>query len=225
MPGTIVLDIETLGRWREEDAAAVEEMAAAREMAAADFVALSAPLAHVVCVGMLHVESGVSRALYDASAFPPEAAPLAGDGIEPYGSEAALLAKVNEVLGKPGVTRIVTFNGRGFDLPVLIHRSVALGVQVASKLANAAREYRYRPNLHIDLMDQFTFFGAVRGGSLRSFCVGYGIADPKADGCGSNVAELVAAGDVGRLADYCLGDVRATADLYKRWSDAVGVAA
>jgi DNA polymerase elongation subunit (family B) len=221
--GIVVLDIETLGSFRQEDAAAIEEMAAKRELSAEEFVALSAPLAHVVCVGLLHLESGVARAIYDASVFPVEA--VRGEDAEPQPDEGSVLAKVNEVIQKPGVTRIVTFNGRGFDLPVLIHRSVALGVGVAEKLARAAREYRYKPNLHIDLYDQFTFFGAVRGGTLRSYAIGYGLADPKAAGAGDHVGELVRQGDAAGLTGYCLGDVRTTGQLYRRWAEAVGVAA
>lgn len=207
MPTTLVVDIETVGGGTPEQQDAIVEMAAAREMDPAAFAALTPPLARVVCVGLMALETG--KAIAYASLLPE--------------GEAHVLEQANAALAK--ATRIVTFNGRCFDLPVLIHRSLISGVVPAPRLVAGAREYRYRPNVHIDVRDQFTFFGAASGGTLRAFCLGYGVGDPKAHGAGSAVAALVEAGKLDELKAYCLGDVEATAVLYRRWVEAVGVSA
>jgi predicted PolB exonuclease-like 3'-5' exonuclease len=204
---TLVVDIETVGGGTPEQQEAIVEMAAAREMDPAAFAALTPPLARVVCVGLKQLETG--KAIAYAALLP--------DG------ERHVLEQANAALSK--ATRLVTFNGRCFDLVVLIHRSIINGVTPAPKLVAAAREYRYRPNVHIDVRDQFTFFGASSGGTLRAFCLGYGIGDPKAHGSGNEVAALVEAGKLDELKAYCLGDVEATAVLYQRWLAAVGVGA
>lgn len=217
---TLVVDIETLGEWTADQAAAIAEMAEARDMEPEAFAALSPPLAHVVCVGILDLDRDRELAVFDVEAL---ATDYVAPNVEGHVGERGVLTRVSEVLGK--ASRIVTFNGRGFDLPTLIHRSIANGVRPAPKIVAAAREYRYKPNLHIDVRDQFTFFGAASAGTLRAFALGYGLADPKAEGSGAGVSDLVAAHDAEKLTRYCLGDCRTTAALYRRWLDAVGMVA
>jgi predicted PolB exonuclease-like 3'-5' exonuclease len=204
---TLVLDIETIGAGTKEQQAAIDEMAAARDMEPDAFAALCPPLARVVCVGLMALESGRSVAYADT--LP--------------GTEATILRQANDALSK--AARIVTFNGRCFDLPVLIHRSLINGIRPASRLVAAAREYRYRPSVHIDVRDLFTFFGAASVGTLRAYALGYGLPDPKAHGDGAEVAALVASGRVEELKTYCLGDVETTATLYTRWLESVGIGA
>src|SRR6185295_10448098 len=117
-------------------AEAVAEMAQAKGMEPEAFAALCPPLARVVCIAFEDVETGRKAVL---SALEPE-------------EERPLLIKANEIIGK--ALQLVTFRGRAFDLPVLIHRSLANGVRPASMLVRAAREYRYKPNAHVDLWDQ-----------------------------------------------------------------------
>jgi DNA polymerase elongation subunit (family B) len=212
---TIVLDVETLGLCKAEHQEAVTAMAAKRQNTDPEaFVALCPPMARIVCVGLLHLESGRSVAYLDGSLF-PGITTLASD-------EKGVLACVNGVLSK--ATRIVTFSGRTFDLPVLVHRMVALGVAPCSRLVAAAKEYRYRPNAHVDIAELFTFFGATSKYPLRAYCLGHGVEDPKADGDGAEVAGFIERGDSEGLSRYCLGDVNATAELYRRWTEAVGIA-
>jgi predicted PolB exonuclease-like 3'-5' exonuclease len=203
----LILDVETVGATTAEQAEAVAEMAEARGLEPDAFAALCPPLARVVAICFLDLDSGRECQLV---ALEPE-------------EEKGLLVKANAIIAK--ARQLVTFNGRCFDLAVLIHRSIINGVQPTSRLVDAAREYRYRPSAHYDLRDAFTFFGAVSGGTLRAFALGYGLEDPKAGGDGSDVARLVAEGKAEELATYCMRDVRTTAELYRRWRDAVGAIA
>lgn len=207
----VVLDIETI--CPEEHRAAIMEMAGERDPDA--FGALVPPLARVVCVCLaaLGSDDSITKeiALYDCSGSMPKTAP---EGSEALLGEAALLTRLAVILSK--VDRIVTFNGASFDIPTLLLRSMAHGVFTPA-LLRAHQEYRYKPDLNYDLREQFSSFGRFRDGSLRAFCLGLGLPDPKADGGGAHVAELVANGDARGLIGYCRGDVRAAAQLYRGW--------
>lgn len=219
----LVLDVETIGGgYSKEQAAAVAELAEAAGKDPESYAALCPPLARVVCVALLNLTTNGHRVYLDVEVFAEPAGPSGEPGHVFCDGEAELLRTVSQAA--TNAIRLVTFNGRCFDLPVLIHRSIARGVTPSSKLLVAAREYRYKPNVHIDVRDQFTFFGAAPNGSLRAFCLGYGLADPKEEGSGNQVAALVAAKDHRKLGTYCLGDVKRTAELYTRWKETVGLA-
>lgn len=219
MPSTVVLDIETVAP--EEHRDALVAMAGARDPDA--YGALCPPLARVVCVCLAkldeHDEVVSEKALYDDpidSFLRPEAQI---PGAEAMGGEAALLARLAVLI--QNASRIVTFNGSSFDIPTLLMRSIAHGVP-SPTLLRAHREHRFKPDLNYDVKEQFSNYGRFRDGSLRAFCLGFGLPDPKASGCGLNVADLVRMGDVDGLVTYCKGDVRATAALYRRWRQFTG---
>jgi len=74
-------------------------------------------------------------------------------------------------------------------------------------------------NQHVDLMDQLTWFGAFRRRfSLDAWCSALGVEQPKREVHGSDVASLYAAGEYMKIARYCLGDARATAQLFDLWN-------
>ncbi len=115
----------------------------------------------------------------------------------------------------------VTFNGRSFDVPFLLHRSVALGVRPTVDLMGGRYLYQQRGAKHVDLLDQLTFYGAMRRSpSLHLFCRAYGIASPKDGGVtGDDVSELYKQGRFLDIARYNTRDVVATTELYQRWRD------
>lgn len=126
-------------------------------------------------------------------------------------SEAEALAALwDTVVSRSGaVSPLVTFNGLGFDLPVLMARSRLLGVQ-----APVLNTDRYR-SPHPDLMQILTFRGAVPSRSLKWFARRFGVlVDDETSG--ADVAALVAAGDVQAVADHCESDVRLTHALAVR---------
>jgi hypothetical protein len=111
--------------------------------------------------------------------------------------------------------QLVTYSGRGFDLPVLIHRSVKHGVtEGRDLLSKAVGENRYRPVLHVDLLDAVTFFGAAPRFPMAAYAIGYGWPSPKQDMDGSQVWGAVQAGRILDVVRYCAGDVLATAHVY-----------
>ena len=112
--------------------------------------------------------------------------------------------------------KFVTFNGRGFDCPVLMLRSAMLGVKATKNLM----PYRYKTDFHVDLLEQMTFYNAYRKFNLDFYCKAFGIDSPKSHGVtGHDVKPLFKSGEYGKIARYCAGDLWATRELYMKWKE------
>jgi predicted PolB exonuclease-like 3'-5' exonuclease len=107
---------------------------------------------------------------------------------------------------------VVSFNGRGFDVPFLVTRSLILGVPARVDLVSSP--FSLRP--HLDL---YRVLGHGRGGlggaSLDVICWALGVDSPKGELDGSMVAPTYARGDIEAIAAYNAADVRATAAVYR----------
>ncbi len=111
--------------------------------------------------------------------------------------------------------QFVTFNGRAFDCPFLMIRSAVQGVSCRRNLV----PYRYSSSVHIDLADQVSFYDAFRRKfPLHLWCQAFGILSPKSQGIdGHRVPELFVTGEYESIARYCLKDVQATRELFRKW--------
>lgn len=113
------------------------------------------------------------------------------------------------------IDQFITFNGRNFDVPFLMLRSAMLGVKVTKNLMG----YRYGDE-HIDLLEQFTFYGTTRKFNLDFYCNSFGIESPKSkDISGMEVKNLYEAGRIKDIAVYCSKDIYATYKLFKIWEE------
>lgn len=113
-------------------------------------------------------------------------------------------------------SRVVTYNGRGFDVPFLVGRSLVHGIPVRVDLLARSTQR------HLDLLPIVGRAGAFRANgpaSLDVVCWALGITSPKGDMDGSMVAPTYARGDIERIAEYNVGDVEATARIYRRARD------
>ena len=116
----------------------------------------------------------------------------------------------------------VTFNGRQFDLPFLMIRSAVNKVRPSVNLMT--NRYLSNPGnrvRHIDLIDQLSFYGAVRRkGSLHLYCRAFGIKSPKEDGItGDDVGRLFKERQYKEIAEYNSWDLIATNELYNTWKE------
>ena len=75
------------------------------------------------------------------------------------------------------VPLIVTWNGRRFDMPVLIQRALYHGIQVPKwfQMGDRFSNYRYRycPDWHCDLMDLMSEYGAAANAGMDLVAGGY----------------------------------------------------
>ncbi len=116
--------------------------------------------------------------------------------------------------------QVITFNGRNFDIPFLMLRSAVLGIKPSK---NFMRN-RYNTSEHLDLLEQFTFYGSTKKFNLDFYCQAFGIKSPKSNGItGMEVKELYNAGRIKDIAIYCGEDVRATYELYKIWNNYLNI--
>lgn len=175
----------------------------------------------VVCIAMVNADTGRGQVLFQADDFESEADDGGAVEFAPQVDETELLTAFWDIARR--YESIVTFNGRGFDVPYLYLRSALLNVPITRK---DWLGYRFQNEPHCDLAEQFSFYnvsgreGAARRFNLDFYCKAFGVASPKADGVtGADINDLLAAGEYRRIAEYCLRDVVATVELYHIWRD------
>ena len=123
-----------------------------------------------------------------------------------------------EHYGRP---TLVSFNGRGYDLPVLELMAFRHAVSLPAWFNVDSRSYeqtrnRYNIDRHIDLQDLLSNFGAVRmSGGLN--LLANMIEKPGKSGVdGSQVQDFYNAGRVDEINDYCRCDVLDTYFVFLR---------
>ena len=128
--------------------------------------------------------------------------------------EAGMLADFTEFMErfKPD---IVTWNGRGFDVPILMLRSLRHGVQMPWYFENPDYRERRTERGHLDLADFLAGHGASRMTGLDGAARLCGLPG-KAGLDGSQVEGLYRSGQMDVLRRYCLSDVAQTAFLFLR---------
>ena len=127
--------------------------------------------------------------------------------------------------------QLVSWNGSGFDLPVLHHRSLIHGVAAAKywDWGDDDREFRFNNYLgryhtrHLDLMDVLAGYQPRASAGLDAMARLCGFPG-KLGMDGAEVAEAVAAGRIEAVRRYCETDVMNTYLLYQRFLLLRGVA-
>lgn len=122
--------------------------------------------------------------------------------------------------------RLVSFNGRNFDIPVLLMRAMKYNLscsayfeqdnQMLNKTKWENYRSRYSEQFHLDLMDVLGNFGAARGLKLDTLCQMIGIPG-KFDVSGDQVLELFYANDMQKIREYCESDVLNTYLLFLKY--------
>ena len=231
---TLVFDIETSALplenfdeiqraylFREAEKQVEEAAKAAKQAELQQMMSLWPFTAQVVCIAMLNVDSSKGQVLFIADDFEEHATDSEPVQFVPCPDEIELLTAFWEI--SKHYDQVVTFNGRGFDVPFLYLRSAQLNVPITRKNWLG---YRFATEPHCDLAEQLTFYGvsgrdgAARRFNLDFYCKAFGIESPKGQGVtGTDVGRLLQEGRYREIAEYCLRDVRATVLLYQIWKD------
>jgi 3'-5' exonuclease len=114
--------------------------------------------------------------------------------------------------------RLVSFNGRGFDGPILTLRSAVLEVVPSVALVGPRQSLVPHSDLvHCDLVELLSFSGARRERfTFAYWCEVFGVSSPKQELSGAAVGGAFERGEHEAIARYALEDARATGELYKR---------
>lgn len=124
--------------------------------------------------------------------------------------------------------RLVSFNGRGFDLPTIMLRAMRYNLSAfgyfesenASKTKNKWENYRarYSEKWHTDLLECLGNFGSVRNLNLDNVCKMLGIVG-KYEVSGGDVYSLYYdKKDIEKIDFYCQSDVLNTYWLYLKYA-------
>jgi predicted PolB exonuclease-like 3'-5' exonuclease len=127
-------------------------------------------------------------------------------------SERAILSAVEDRIGR--ADQVVTFNGRGFDAPVLMARAAVTGVPTPTIAQLHGRGTR--PHFHLDLLDEVCGGRSAPRIRLAHLCATFDIP-VKLEAAGDDVAALAAAGAWDRIGRYCETDVVATWLALQAW--------
>jgi len=122
--------------------------------------------------------------------------------------------------------RLVSFNGRGFDLPMIMARAMCYDLSAAAYFETNDRDNnkskwenyrsRYDGRFHLDMLDHISDFGAVRGLKLDHICASMGLPG-KYDVHGDQVLQLYYAGEQAKIDEYCRSDVLNTYWLFLKY--------
>lgn len=197
--GKIILDLETApisdaavyiepvkapGNYRDE--AKIAAYCAEKQAEKVDKAALDPDLCRIVALGFMAEDSGIGPAVF---------------GCRDEIAERAALGVFWQVLSGH---QIVGFNVVGFDVPVLLRRSLYLGVKVPRLQVE-----KYRHPQIIDLMLELSFNGMLDYHSLTFYTKRLALDVPEDTHTGADIPGLIAAGD------WAAVEAHLTADLYK----------
>lgn len=126
---------------------------------------------------------------------------------------------------KKKTPRLVSFNGKNFDLPVLKYRAMRYGIDAPwlYKMGDKWNNYnqKYSLDWHCDLADAFSDFGASARVKMNEVCACLNL--PGKTGIdGSMVQEFFDAGRLQEIRNYCETDVMNTYLLYLAYQQHTG---
>ena len=213
----VVIDIETIGfDFESYDKKSQEYLLkyAEDEQAAEEIknkLSLYPLTGEIVTIGMLNPETKKGYVLFQSGAKKIEKFEENGIVFE-AGSEKEIIEKFWESIKT--YNQIVTFNGRGFDIPFLMLRSAIHKIRASRDFMG----YRYSAKEHCDLLEQLTFYGATRKFNLDFYAKSFGIKSSKDEGInGSMVGDLYKDEKYLEIARYCLRDIITTSELFDYW--------
>lgn len=193
------------------------------KLAAIDGLVFSPFTSQIVSIGMWDYRKATGCVLINTGDEPSEVISDNENVKYIVSNEKGIVDKFWSIVQKKECEHYVTFNGREFDCPFLMLRSLILRSKPTCNLMKGG-DYSYS-HYHTDLLKELTYHkhspqGARRKFSLDFYCKMLGVPSPKAGGVkGDMVGELYKNKEYKVIADYCIADVIATADLFSIWND------
>lgn len=110
----------------------------------------------------------------------------------------------------------VGFATRRFDVPFLLHRSIANNIRTSQRLLNHPVLRRQQLPFHVDLQDEFSLQGTMSTPiTLQLLISSYGIKNDLMDY--EKVKSMIQEGDTKALFRHSKEKLLATVQLYKKW--------
>lgn len=134
---------------------------------------------------------------------------------EDYSSEKEMLNHMWETLADADV--IAGYNLKGFDIPLLLARSVACGAKVPRSIA---KQKTWDPRPVVDLMDLFGGKWNLKHKKFEHACLSLGIP-AKSDIDGSQVWAAYKRGELDRIYKYNIEDSKGSYEMYMKALEAM----
>ena len=205
----LIFDIETVGedfdaldettqkvltRWIEKEASNAEDYRLALEDLKSG-LGFSPLTGEIVAIGVLDGDRDQGVVYFQAPGGKESESTHENFKLKPM-TEKEMLE--NFWQGAKNYDEFISFNGRAFDVPFLMIRSAIHNLRPTRDLMEGRYLYQQKSCRHIDLLDQLTFYGAVRRkGNLQLWARAFGVKSPKSEG--------VSGDDIGRLFRRGLG--------------------
>lgn len=126
---------------------------------------------------------------------------------------------------KKNLSRLVSFNGKTFDVPVLKYRAMLFGIQAKWLYQSGDKwnnyNHRYSLEWHCDLLEALSDFSSSARVKMSEVCALLGFPG-KLDVDGSDVEQLYQDGSLQEIRDYCECDVLNTYLIYLRYMHHTG---
>ncbi|WP_201549035.1 3'-5' exonuclease [Psychrobacter fjordensis] len=173
-----------------------------------DFMRL--PLQRIVCISALYIKDG-NFSLFSLTA-------------DKFSEKDILTKFVRAFSDLEKLPQLISWNGSGFDIPVLIYRAMQYDLSAPWLFEEGDRIKNMRfdnyinrfHTRHLDLMDRFSQYGASHREAMDIVASLYGLPG-KTNIDGSMVGDLVTNEDWQALSIYCESDVMNTWLIYLRW--------
>ena len=140
-------------------------------------------------------------------------------GGETSSSEAELLDGFFGLIEKRA-PKIVSFNGRGFDVPVLKYRAMIHSLACPRWFNEGDKwknyDTRYDASYHLDLLEVLSDYGASARCSMHEVATSFGVPG-KLGTAGDDVRGMFETGQLADIRNYCETDVCTTLLIYLRW--------
>ncbi len=236
----LIFDIETIGvdfdsldettqdsltRWIKKESTGEEDYQVALEELK-NGLGFSPLTGEIVAIGVLDYAKNQGVVYYSA---PGQNPPAGGEEFSENGITFKQMTE-KEMLehfwkGSQIYDEFIGFSSRQFDGPFLMIRSAYHGIRPTKNLSESRYLYQQKTCTHIDLADQLTFQGNMRKkGSLHLWSKLFNIKSPKEDGVtGDDVGRLYKEKKFLEIARYNAGDLRATKELYDKWSNYLNI--
>ncbi|MDQ6987780.1 MAG: 3'-5' exonuclease [Mariprofundaceae bacterium] len=142
-----------------------------------------------------------------------------GSGGDVNSSEAELLDGFFGLIEKRA-PRLVSFNGRGFDIPVLKYRAMVHSLSCPRWFSEGDRwngyDTRFSKEYHVDLLEVLSDYGASARCSMHEVASAFAVPG-KLDTAGDDVRGMFENGEIEAIRNYCETDVCTTLLLFLRW--------
>ncbi len=142
-----------------------------------------------------------------------------GTGGDSKSSEKEILEGFFQLIEKRA-PQLVSFNGRGFDVPVLKYRAMVHSLACPRWFSQGDKwngyDTRFSQEYHCDLLEVLSDYGASARCSMDEVAAAFNVPG-KLDTSGGEVREMFEAGQLDAIRNYCETDVLTTMLIFLRY--------